>query len=413
MAHSIPRGHGTVRIRARLHEVSGTRGKTWFFSYNLRGRRVRSRRFKDRDVAQFEIRKLEDEYEARTPYQATTLTRAELNDAQGAFLTLRDNKINKTLGEIVSWYATKGPRCAPITVADAIDKFRASLGTRGRRGRTVQDYRLMLGRLAKSSLGPRQLTELTTEDFQLYLKVPSWGTIARWHHRQMASSLYLWAKRQKPPLATENPLDQIEKMTKAGLRKVLRAPAVIAPADAKAWLQAAGKSPHLPFLVLSFFAGMRRTEIEEFAKLPQGGWPQISFDAGSIDIPPEVGKEGKRVINMHPTLVKWLRWLKRHKRIQFIAPNKNKSLRALKRLVFPPAGDGTPHRLAKAANLARHSYISYSLRLPGASFAAVAMNAGNTEQIIREYYNGLQVTSKQSHEYWSLTPDTLNLSGNC
>jgi hypothetical protein len=158
---------------------------------------------------------------------------------------------------------------------------------------------------------------------------------------------------------------------------------------------------------------MRRTEIEEFAKLPQGGWPQISFDAGSIDIPPEVGKEGKRVINMHPTLVKWLRWLKRHKRIQFIAPNKNKSLRALKRLVFPPAGDGTPHRLAKAANLARHSYISYSLRLPGASFAAVAMNAGNTEQIIREYYNGLQVTSKQSHEYWSLTPDTLNLSGNC
>ncbi|MGD1030093.1 MAG: hypothetical protein ABSA05_03040 [Opitutaceae bacterium] len=413
MAHNIPRLDGTVRIRAQLHEVNGRRGKTWFFSYNLRGRRIRSLRFKDREKALFEIRKLEDQYEAKTPYQATTLTREQLDDAQGAFLTLRDNRIGKTLGEIASWYVAKGPRCVPITIAEATKTFLSAINNNLLRTRTIKDYRLRLGQLAKSSLGPRQMSELTSEDFRKYLQKPSWGTISQWHQRQAANRLYRWAMTQTPPLATENPLETLPKMTKRGLRKVLRSPAVVTPADTKAWLRAAAESPHLPFIVLSFFAGMRRNEIEELAKLPQGGWEQINLGAANIRIPPTVGKEGKRLVTMGPMLIEWLKWLKRHKRTRFVAPNLNKGLRAIKRRIFPPSKDGTPHRLAKEGNLARHSYISYSLRLPGASFAAVAMNAGTSEEVIKDHYNDLQVTPNQAAQYWSLTPKTLNLSGNC
>jgi hypothetical protein len=410
MSHLVNRvgKGGTAQIRAKLHEVSGDRGKTWFFSYNLRGRRIRSTRYKDRDVAAFAMRKIVDQYEAQTPYQATTLTREQLDDAQGAFLTLRDNKVGKTLGEIVSWYVSKGPRCLPITLTEAADRFLRTLNSKDMRPRTIKFYNNHLTGL-KKAFGGRQLSELTTDDFRVYLNNPAWGIISQWHHRQVASMLYLWAMAEKPPLASENPLDPLPKMTKKSLRKVLHAPIVVAPTDVKAWLRAALQTPHLPFTILSFFAGMRRYEIEQFAKLPNGGWDQISFQAGSIDIPPGVGKTGKRVIVMHSTLVAWLKWLQKKGRTQFLAPNINKGLRAVKRQVFPPAADGTPNQHAKEGNLARHSYISYSLRLPGASFAQVAMNAGNTEQVIKEHYNDLQVTSKQAEEYWLLTPRTLRV----
>jgi hypothetical protein len=428
MSLAIPRikADGSVRIRAKLHEVKGRRGPTWFYSYNLRRRRVRSHRFKDRELALFEMRKTEDEYEAKTPFQVTTLSRQELDDAQGAFLTLHDNKVEKTLGEIVSWYVAKGPRCVPTSMAEAVDMFLATLspGTMrpspgnmnpsqgGLSPRTIKGYRGML-KLLKEDFGERQLSDLTTDDFRKYLNKASWGSISRWHHRQAASMLYLWAMKERPPRASENPLEPLPRMTKQGLMAVLPPPAVVTPAEARVWLSAAAETPHLPFVVLSFFAGMRRQEIQDFARLPEGGWTQINFATGRIHIPFKVGKTNQRYIEMHPTLVAWLKWLKRHKRTLFVAPNVNKGLRAIKRRVFPPTGDAAAVQPVNRANIARHSYISYSLRLRGASFAQVAMNAGNSEEVIKDHYNSLEVTPKQAAEFWSLTPKTLRISGNC
>jgi hypothetical protein len=425
MSISIPRvkADGSVRVRAKLHEVKGPRGITWFFSYNLRRLRVRSRRFKDREKAAFEMRKIEDEYEAQTPFQATTLSRQELDDAQGAFLTLRKNNVQKTLGDIVSWYVSKGPRCVPTTITEAADLFLSTLVPLERSNplnpgekvlqstkspRTIKGYQTMLKTL-KAEFGTRCMSDLTTDDFRKFLNNPAWGHISRWHHRQVASRLYIWAMKEKPPRASENPLEPLPKMTKKGLQSVLPTPVVLTPAQAKAWLLAAEKTPHLPFTILSFFAGMRRNEIHEFAAQPDGGWSQIDFRLGRIFIPFRVGKTNKRYITMHPTLIAWLKWLKRHKRTQFVAPNINKGLRAIKREVFPPAVPGSPPKPVKTVNIARHSYISYSLQLPGASFAQTAMNAGNSEAVIKDHYNDVAVTPKQAAEFWSLTPKALKL----
>jgi hypothetical protein len=416
MSIAIPRvkADGSVRVRAKLHEVKGPRGKTWFFSYNLRGRRVRSGRFKDREKAAFEMRQIEDQYEAKTPYQATTLSRQELDDAQGAFLTLHENKVEKTLGEIVSWYVQKGPRCVPITVSEAVDKFLSTLKPISptqpttMSPHTLKGYVIMFNNL-KDAFGPRQLVELTTDDFRKYLDRPEWGHISRWHHRQIASMLYRWAMAERPQLAMENPLEPIPKMTKMGLRAVLSSPEVLAPAQAKNWLLTAANTPHLPFTVLSFFAGMRRNEIHEFSAQPDGGWRHIDFRSGRIHVPFKVGKTDKRFIEMHPTLVAWLKWLSRHKRTVFVAPNINKGLRAIKREVFASAAGNANAKQPKTANIARHSYISYALRLPGASFAQVAMSAGNSEAVIKDHYNDVAVTPKQAAEFWSLTPRALKL----
>ena len=403
----------TVRIRAKLREVPGATGSTWFFTYNLRGMRIKSPRFKDREVASFEMRKIVDQYEAKTPYQATTLTREQLDDAQGAFLTLKQNKVENTLGEIVTWYLTKGPRCEPITLADAVDKFLGTLDERMKRKQTIVFYTRILGRL-KKELGKnerdeaRQLTELTTEDFRVYLSNPSWGTISQWHHRQVASRLYLWAMKQKPRYASENPLDPLPKMTKRGLSKVLDTPLVMTPAEARLWLKAAIPRRQIAFSVLSIFAGMRRQEIQLFARLPKEGWGDIDLGSEKISIPARIGKTGKRTIVMHKTLVLWLKWLQKNGHTDFAGPNLNKALRAIKAEAFE-SDDEEVKKKTREPNIARHSYITYAVRLPGASFAHVAMNAGNTEQVIRGHYNDIDVTEKEASEFWSITPQSLKI----
>jgi len=152
---------------------------------------------------------------------------------------------------------------------------------------------------------------------------------------------------------------------------------------------------------------MRRQEIQLFAKEPDGGWSAIDFGSKTISIAPEIGKTGHRMIHMHPTLIDWLRWLEKKGKPPFLAPNFNKGLRAIKAAVFPAGTDGAANIRTLEPNLPRHSFISYSLRLPGASFAEVAMNAGNTEAMIKEHYNSLQSTQEQALEYWGLTPKRI------
>ena len=57
-------------------------------------------------------------------------------------------------------------------------------------------------------------------------------------------------------------------------------------------------------------------------------------------------------------------------------------------------------------NLGRRTYISCRLALPGASFAAVANDVGNSEYLIRRHYYQ-KVTAAAAAEYFRITPDTL------
>jgi len=72
------------------------------------------------------MRKIEDEYEAQTPLQATTSLPPGTRRRPRSFLTLRKTTC-KRLGDIVSWYVSKGPRCVPTTIAEAADLFLSTL----------------------------------------------------------------------------------------------------------------------------------------------------------------------------------------------------------------------------------------------------------------------------------------------
>jgi hypothetical protein len=52
-------------------------------------------------------------------------------------------------------------------------------------------------------------------------------------------------------------------------------------------------------------------------------------------------------------------------------------------------------------NIARRSFLSYRLALPGASYAEVSNEAGNNEAILRKYYRR-KVTRQEAVQYFGL-----------
>jgi hypothetical protein len=393
----------TVNIRAKLHEHAGKRGKTWSFDYNLKGHRIRSPRYADKKVAEYEMEKVQSRYEIREAYQPTHLTREQIKDAEAAIVTLQTKYKIKTLTEAATWFVQHfRDASSSEKLATACDGYLTSV--QGRRERTQGEYRSHFKDL-KAEFGVRTLAELTTADFQEYLNKPAWGQITRWHRRQTASRLYRWAMALKPPLAFENPLDGIGKMRKRDLRSVLPAIAILEPDEAKKLLQSAVKTEFIAFAVLGMFAGMRREEIQRFAAQPGGGWEEINFNVGTIQIGPTIGKRGKRVIQINKTLKRWLDWVKKDGRMDFYPPNLNKGWHAVRIASLPTAK-------LRRTNLSRHSFITYSLRMPKASYAQVARDAGTSEGTIREYYEDIQATAKMAATYWALTPARILKSAN-
>lgn len=386
----------TQNIRAKLHEVKGPRGTTWFFSYNLRNQRIRSERFKDKDKAKYEMEKVERRYEVREAYQPTCLNREEVKDAEAAVLALRRKFPAKTLTDAAAWFVQhfRDASTSPL-LADACDAYMTSIPP-ARRESSRKEYELHFKDL-KIAFGDRRLGELTTDDFRKYLEKQTWKQVSRWHRRQTASRLYNWSMAQTPPLVHENPLAGIEKMTKKGLRKVLPAVSVLSPDEVKSLLGESMKTRYIGFAVLGLFAGLRREEIKKFSAQPGGGWDHINFDTMTIQIAPDVGKNGKRVIQIKPTLASWLTWLRDQNKMRFYPVNLNKGWNAVRRNSLSEAK-------LRCTNLLRHSFITYSLRMPNASYAQISRDAGNSESMIKEHYEDVQATNEMAAAYWSMGP---------
>ena len=102
-----------------------------------------------------------------------------------------------------------------------------------------------------------------------------------------------------------------------------------------------------------------------------------------------------RQITMNDTLRAWLKSIETTQKPFFSASHWHFS-KKLKRQVLSLDKASIP-------NLARHSYITYALNSPGASYAVVARNCGNSETIIKDHYEG-NATAAQAEAYFELTP---------
>jgi integrase len=144
----------------------------------------------------------------------------------------------------------------------------------------------------------------------------------------------------------------------------------------------------VPFFALALFAGIRPcVRSGEIFKLKA---EQVRLDTGVIHIEPEVSKvKMKRNVTIQPNLAAWL------------------TAYPLDRFPIVPAGFQR-HRaaIAKAFGLShdimRHTFISMHVA-KFRSMGEAALQAGNSESIIRKHYLDLK-TPAEAEEFFSIMP---------
>jgi integrase len=296
-----------------------------------------------------------------------------------------------SLSAVLDWYVREGRRlCAAPPVRVCVQEFLWSKQASGRRRATMDWYRTALKRLARrlGHRAPAGLTEQDIADFLRPFRQPN--TRVGWFHRLHAFLAWLVVKQY----AAGNPAAGLARPRGDGGQGSL-----YTPDEARELLRRANGTDQLGFWVLSLLAGLRTTEIVRLQAFASP-WSLVRLQEGLIEIPGGHGKTRRRVIRMGPALRAWLRLLRRNGQPFYPPINGAWKIRQLRRSVLAATrGPGSTGLF----NLGRRSYISYRLALPGASYAAVAAAAGNSERTIRRYYRR-RVTPVSARAYFRLTP---------
>lgn len=144
----------------------------------------------------------------------------------------------------------------------------------------------------------------------------------------------------------------------------------------------------VPFFALCLFAGIRPcVRNGEIMKLKP---EHVRLDTGIIHVEPEISKvRMKRHVTIQPNLAAWLRAYPLEKFP--IAPPNLQHLRA-----------AVAKRFNLSADVMRHTFISMFVA-KFRSMGEAALQAGNSETIIRRHYLDLK-TAAEAGEFWSIQP---------
>lgn len=265
---------------------------------------------------------------------------------------------------------------AKITIAKAADEYHAALESRGRGGRHLGDVKARLGRFVVDHPGAT-LDMITPRSMQAWvdgLKREDGKPMSGLSKRNFATVIgsFLDHHRRRGRIA-DNPASDIERPTvrKSGdiefwtAAEVEKLLAVIDPAAR-------------PALAVALFAGCRTAEITRLTR------SDFDLEGGHIAIGRDKAKTAsRRLVPILPNLREWL------------APFASATPDA------PLWAGGHPDRFVKLVsaacrtagvrrveNGARHAFITHRVAETG-DVARVALEAGNSTQVIHGHYRGL------------------------
>jgi len=268
-----------------------------------------------------------------------------------------------------------------ITCRDVADLLTTQLLNEGK----TKGHRDALGyRLDKfnAKYGDWLACDITTEvidDFLIHLAV---GGQTKLHYRRAIGQMFNHAMKIKA--APSNPIsDTIKPKVTPSVTGILK------PSEVAKLLTVADDAT-LPGLAISFFAGVRRAEIERL------DWSEVDLSEGFIEITAANAKTAqRRLIPISDNLKAWLTPYSQHEGALIKSP-------AIWR-----KGQEEARKTAKLKswphNAGRHSFASYHLALhedPG----KLAMALGHPDpRLLFKHYRQL-VTAKAAKTYWSITP---------
>ena len=333
-----------------------------------------------------EIQRVQAETGIRTT--ATRLTDAQLHEAEASFRRLIDAP--KSLSFYLD-YALANYRAPEreISVGDAAASYLASKRQEHARGLLsacqLKDIRLQLETL-KKHFPNKTLSQLSRESLAIHCQRGN-ASPKTFNNRRGVLFTFFKFSFFKDWLAA-NPLEKVPHLRIAhrrGSAKTLSAEQV---EKLMRHVEQLDGGAFVPFFALALFAGIRPClRAGEILKLrPE----HVRLDTGVILIEPEVSKvRMKRNVAIQPNLAAWL------------------TAYPLKKFPIIPANlQHERARIAKLFDLShdimRHTFISMHVG-KFRSMGEAALQAGNSESIIRKHYLDLK-TKEESEQFFAITP---------
>jgi integrase len=363
---------------------------SWRVSGLLHGVRIR-RNFKNREEAAAEGAALELKNEQATSglrSVTTCLTIEQVREAEAAFHRLVGHAQSLT-GYLNYALANYREPARDVPLATAADEYLAT--KRKEHERTLLSERQLLSikyelETFKTRFPAAMLTQFSAASLITYLErgTPSLKTYN--NRRGVLSTFFNFAFR-KDWVAT-NP---IEKTPYHRIRHRRGSATTITAEQAgklMAYVETFQNGELAPYFALCLFAGIRPCVLSgEITKLrPE----HVRLDTGVIHIEPEVSKvRMKRLVTIQPNLAAWLRAFPLE-RFPIVPDNAQR----IRRKVFDM------FRLTH--DVARHTFISMFVA-KFRSMGEAALQAGNSETIIRKHYLDLK-SPAEAEQFFSILP---------
>jgi integrase len=314
------------------------------------------------------------------------VTDSELR-AVHAFRELQENLPDHieqiSLEEVIRGYGESVQRSfEPLTCEMAADRLITRLVSEGKSKSHINSitYRL---KPFMAEYGEWLAANVSTEIIDDFLTHQDKAPQTKLHYRSALHQLFEYAIQLRA--APSNPV-------KAAMKpKVKREePGVLTP-NQLAKLLSAADDDTVPGLAISFFAGLRRSEIERLL------WSEVDLEEGLIEVKASKAKTAqRRFIPISENLGEWLAPLAQHggavvKSNAIWRRGIENARESAKLKVWPN-------------NAGRHSYASYHLaEHKNSGELAMALGHPNTSTLFNHYRR--LVTAKAAHTYWNIRPE--------
>jgi integrase len=254
--------------------------------------------------------------------------------------------------------------------------------------RSLRAYRFAFDKFGQQ-FGKRLVQTISAVEIEKFVTMQSKNKTTRSNWYRDLRVVFRYCAHPSRQYVVADPISQIILPKRENIGEVV----VFSPAQIEACLRVAIRpewAKFLPFVVISFFSPVR---VAELLKLR---WSDVYFETTKISIGKDKAKtRGHRLITIREPLLTWLESYRNCDKTRKICPFTDRLITPLYSEMAVAAGVE-----AWPKNVMRHTAISY-LMAELNDENRVALEAGNSPQIIHQYYrNPMAELSKK--EYFSL-----------
>lgn len=367
----------------------------WLVTYSIKGKGQRKLKLDSEEAANEHKQEMIRKYMGGISMKEQEIARLAYEKFKAA--QAGDKELAKIdIVELVTWACDNYQAPTFAKVEDLVDTFLSIKRKQGLRDATVYELEIYLEAFAKDFKG-RLVESFTQKELETYLKRKY-----QWNKNRFGilKHFFAWlsgvskATPNRDPILKDTPFRGwiSGKSDDASVKNIV----IYSSEESERILKIAGQPDFNSQGMFAFllFSGCRPVEAKRIWEDRRYGWNLINLEKKILSLPASLTKTRRpRIININDTL---LAWLKKYQDFETLLPVNwhDKYLDVRKEAKVNMAKDVT-----------RHTFISQAIE-QGMSFEQVALQCGNSKDIILRHYAALS-SKEDSDKFFALTPEVF------